>query len=164
MARSKEWDGAAKVRSLRPSDLEAVVAIDQEESGRSRRGFFEKNLNAVQSAPDSFITLGVDRDDRLAGYVILRLSAGEFGDDRAKAVVEALGVGRAHRQAGLGRMLLAAAEERAVELGASELASEADWSRRSLLDFFERAGFGLASNLLLERPVDAPFDIEPAGE
>ncbi|MEQ8697371.1 MAG: GNAT family N-acetyltransferase [Bauldia litoralis] len=157
--KAKKAPDAATVRVLSPDDLDAVVAIDQEESGRSRRGFYEKNLNAVQGAPESYITLGADRGGALAGYVILRLSAGEFGDDHARAVIEALGVGRAHRDAGVGRSLLTAAEEKAIELGARELASEADWSRRGLLGFLEHAGFGLAPNLLLERPVSTPFDV-----
>jgi ribosomal protein S18 acetylase RimI-like enzyme len=147
------------VRALRPNDLDSVVAIDQEELGRSRRGFFQKNLNAVQGAPDSYITLGAEQAGRLVGYIILRLSAGEFGADHARAVVEAVGVDRAHRGAGAGGALLAAAEGRAIELGARELVSEADWSRRGLLEFFEHAGFGLAPNLLLERPVITPFDV-----
>lgn len=155
----EEGTGAAAVRALRPNDLNAVVAIDLEESGRARRGFFEKNLNAVQGAPDSYITLGADQGGKLAGYIILRLSAGEFGSDQAQAVIEALGVGRAHRKSGIGRALLTAAEEKAIELGAREIVSEADWSRRGLLDFLEHAGFGLAPKLLLERPVSTPFDV-----
>ena len=147
----------AMVRQLRPEDLDAVVAIDRQDMGRSRRVYFEKRLQTVQQSPNAFITLGVDAGGALAGYVIARLARGEFGGDTAHALLDSIGVDRGRRGKGLGRALMAGLDKELCRLGARELLSQTDWSNRSLLKFFAAAGFELAPVQLLERPADQPI-------
>lgn len=142
-----------KVRSLRPQDLNAVVAIDKAWVGRSRRGFFEKRLEAVQNTPDSYITLGVEDDGALAGYVIARLERGEFGGDRLVAALDAIGVARDSQNRGLGDALMKGLDDALRKATVSVLYSQTDWDNRALLDFFARHDFALAPHVLLESSI-----------
>lgn len=151
-ARARKKPGA-KIRQLRPGDLDAVVEIDRQSVGRSRRGFFERRLQAVQADPDRYITLGAERDGALVGYAIAHLGHGEFGVRRAVAVVEAIGVATQAQGAGAGRALMEGVRKEARAKGIDALFSQVDWTNRPLMDFFARSGFSLAPRVLLEREI-----------
>ena len=68
-----------EVRRLSPDDLEAVVAIDREITGLSRRGYFEKRLAAALREPEAHLQLGLDGEGGLQAYVLARVLTGEFG-------------------------------------------------------------------------------------
>lgn len=163
--------GTPKIRPLRPEDLSAVVEIDRPWIGRSRQGFFEKRLRAVQRTPESYVTLGVEADGKLTGYAIARFGRGEFGGDTLTAAIDAIGVDKRKQGWGLGRTLMAALERDLIKAGVKTVFSQTDWDNRELLDFFAAAGFSLAPRALLERGIatgdgragfdgqDNPFEI-----
>jgi len=153
MAETVKPDYAAKVRSLRPSDLDAVTAIDAAAVGRSRRLFFEKRLETVRADPGHYLTLGAEADGQLVGYAIAHLGKGEFGADFGSAVVEAIGVAPGRQRAGVGEMLMHALADAAREKGVDALYSQVDWTNSALLGFFARTGFALAPRTLLERDI-----------
>ena len=94
-----------KVRRLAPRDLDAVVAIDASLAGRSRRFYIERRLQAAQKQPDVHIQFAVDDAGALAGYVLARKLAGEFGRTEPEAVMDTVGVhpDYAHRGASASR-------------------------------------------------------------
>ncbi len=146
-------NGSATIRQLRPEDLHGVVGIDEKTLGRSRLGFFDKRLMAVQDNPDSYVTLAADQGDRLVGYLIARVNRGEFGRVDATAAVDAMGVAEGHQQHGVGRQLMGALDGALQELGISTLFSQVDWTNSALLGFFGRSGFTLAPRVLLHGAV-----------
>lgn len=143
----------SRVRPLTAGDLDAVAAIDRQDFGASRKGFFQKRLEAVQKTPENYVTLGAERGGRLAGFVIGRIGRGEFGSLRPSAAVDAIGVESKSRGQGIGRTLVAALETELQGAGAEMLFSQADWTNSNLLQFFKAAGFGLAPRTLLEGDV-----------
>lgn len=140
------------VRPLEAGDLDAVVAIDRELTGRSRRGFFERRLKSALKAPKDFIYVGACTDGTLRGYALVRLLGGEFGQDTA-GMLDAIGVDPRAEGKGLGRALLSGIEEVMRHKGVSELQTETEWTNADLLGFFAHAGFERAPRLVLKRDV-----------
>lgn len=139
------------LRALRPADLDAVVEIDRRITGRSRRVFFERRLNAALADPAGFIVVAVDTDGACAGFAITRLQNGEFGDDRRVAVLDVIGVDPSHQGAGVGAQLLEGITARMKRRDVRELRTQVDWRDQELIRFFAAAGFGLAPRQVLER-------------
>jgi L-amino acid N-acyltransferase YncA len=145
-------------RPLDTDDFERVVAIDRTHGGRSRRHFFEKRFAAAKAQPDDFIHVGVVQDGLLRGFAIARIHRGEFGFERAVAVLDAIGVESESRERGIGQLLMRELGKVMGRRGVRTLQSQADWTNHELLRFFATAGFNLAPRLTLERPVAAPLD------
>lgn len=145
------------VRPLKAGDLDAVVAIDRELTGRSRRGFFERRLKAAQSSPKDFIYVGACIGDTLLGYALVRLLGGEFGQDAA-GMLDAIGVDPASEGKGIGGALLDGIDDVMRHKGIAELQTETEWTNSDLLGFFAHAGFERAPRLVLKRDVATDLD------
>lgn len=148
----------SQARPLTSDDLNRVIAIDAELSGRERPIFFQKRLDAALNAPDGFITAAVDGTGGIDGYAIARIQSGEFGSDHAVAVLDVIGVdpGATHR--GIGHALMARLDARMRKRGVREMRTQADWRHHELLRFFEDVGFGLAPFHILQRDNSDPVD------
>jgi L-amino acid N-acyltransferase YncA len=145
------------VRPLRPDDLERTIAIDQAHTGRSRRRFFEKRLEAAKNHPKDFIHVGVCRNGVLAGFAIARVLHGEFGRTQDVVALDLVGVDPEMQEKGYGHALLDALAKVMREKGVKVLHSQADWTNHGLLKFFDSTGFELAPRLILERAVAQPL-------
>ncbi len=148
----------AKLRALRPDDLESVIAIDAANVGRRRRGFFENRVDAVRGDPELFITLAVEYEDALAGFLIARIICGEFGISAPIASIDTIGVTPKLQGKGLGSTLLAGLEAVACERGISEVMSQELWTGSALMGFFASAGFEVAPRWVIERGLREPID------
>lgn len=142
---------AEAVRPLAAGDLDRVVAIDREATGRSRRGFYEKRLAAMRRSPAAFVALGHGVAGQLDGFVLAQILDGEFGSRHPVAVLDAFGVAPTARHHGIGHALFAALETALRRRGARELRTQAPWQDRELLRLFEAVGFTVAPRLVLER-------------
>ncbi len=145
------------LRRLDALDLQRIVAIDLEHTGRSRRHFFEKRLAAATTHAEDFVDIGVMRGGSLRGYAMARLLRGEFGREHVTAVLEAIGVETTSRDLGIGQVLMDGLSAALKAHGARWLQSQADWTSQAMLRFFEASGFELAPRMLLERSVTAPL-------
>jgi ribosomal protein S18 acetylase RimI-like enzyme len=145
------------VRPLRPDDLERTIAIDQAHTGRSRRRFFEKRLEAAKRHPEDFIHVGVSRGGVLMGFVFARILHGEFGRTEPVAALDLVGVDPASQDHGYGHILMDGLEQVMRQKGVKVLQSQADWTNHGLLKFFDSLSFELAPRLVLERPVAEPL-------
>jgi len=150
--------GQAKVRALRPSDLAAVVTIDEGNVGRARRGFFVTRLAAVKRDPKMFLAIGVEDGGALAGFVIARVFHGEFGTPQPVASIDAIGVDAAKQGKGLGSALVSGLEAEMRKHGIAEVMSQDLWAGAPLMRFFAASGFELAPRWVLERPLDEAID------
>jgi ribosomal protein S18 acetylase RimI-like enzyme len=148
---------APDVRGLDRRDLERIVAIDREHTGRIRRHFFDKRFAAAAARPENFVDVGVVRRGSLGGYAMARLMRGEFGREHVIAVLDAIGVDAASQEMGVGHALMSALVSTLKSRGARSLHSQADWTNHALLGFFEASGFQLAPRLVLERAVSEPL-------
>ena len=140
------------IRSLDAPDLDRIVEIDQEITGRSRRGFFAKRITALGRHPDAFVALGVEADGTLAGFMLGQILDGEFGGKHPVALLDAIALDRKIRERGLGHLLMEQFVETLRRRGVRELRSQANWDNHDLLHFFARNGFALAPRYIVERP------------
>ena len=120
------------LRALRPDDLDRVIEIDRAGAGRSRRGFFEKRLQAAIADPEAFIVVAAEGDGQADGFAIARVQAGEFGDDAPVAILDGITARMAH-------------------WGIAALRTQVGWADQDLACFFAACGFRLAPRLVLER-------------
>lgn len=146
---SSQSSGTA--RALKAADFEAVVAIDRLITGRSRRVFFERRLNAALADPAGFLVVATETDGAFNGFAIARMQNGEFGYDRRAAVLDMLGVDPGSQRGGLGAALLEAIVARMKKHDVHELRTQVGWRDQALIAFFARAGFTLAPRQVLER-------------
>jgi predicted N-acetyltransferase YhbS len=146
-----------EVRSLRPADLEQVIAIDAHYSGRSRRAFFEKRLAQAGKHPEDYVLVGIDRNGALAGFALASVLRGEFGREQTGATLDAVGVAVSSREQGVGQALMEGLAGALRRQGVSSLQCQADWTSNALLRFFEASGFALARRLVLERSTLTPL-------
>ncbi|MAF49225.1 MAG: hypothetical protein CMM10_13265 [Rhodospirillaceae bacterium] len=141
---------ALNIRNLRPDDLDLVVKIDRVLAGRSRRGYFEKRLEAAISAPDDFVIVGAESDGQLIGYVFARTYDGEFGAQGIAAVLDTIGVDPEAQAKGVGKILLNALDEKLSAKGVNEMRTQVDWTFDGMLGFFAATGFEMAPAHVLE--------------
>jgi ribosomal protein S18 acetylase RimI-like enzyme len=156
--------GSAGISPLTPNDLDAVIAIDRKWSGASRRGFYDKRLAAALVAPHDFVHVGLRDGETLIGFAMARLLEGGFGRTGPGAALDAIGVDPEHAGGGAGRRMLAALEAVLVHKGARELLSQAHWTHRKLLAFFDAAGFRLSPRIMLDRDTATLLPEPPSPE
>ncbi|MCC6475016.1 MAG: GNAT family N-acetyltransferase [Burkholderiales bacterium] len=143
------------IRALARHDLAAVVEIDARETGRSRRDYFERRLQAALREPRLHLQFAVERNGRLAGFAMARRLEGEFGRSEPALRLEVIGVDREARAGGHGTALLAALEAQARLQGMDELRTQAHWKNHGMLRFLDRSGFELDRNHVIDCAVHA---------
>lgn len=148
------------VRSLQPADVDAVVRIDRERSGRARTEFYGRRFQGFAQDPGSVVAVAAERDGRVAGFAFARVLDGEFGGAAPVGALDAIGVPPAAERGGVATALLGAVEEALARRGARELRSQVDWTDHGLAAFFASAGFRLSPRVVLERGLDRPADVE----
>lgn len=149
-----------QITPMTAAHLDAVIALDRRLTGQSRKGFFTRRMADSQGEGGATVALVVVRGETPVGYLLARVQDGEFGDVRASAVIDAVGLEPASRGKGIAGALMTELETRARALGVTEIRSEADWSETDLIRFFAARGFELAPDQVLERPVTP--DLETA--
>lgn len=100
-----------KVRRLARTDLDAVVALDAEVSGRTRRAYFERRLAAALRQPELHVQFAAEEGGVLRGHALGRVLEGEFGRTQPGLRLEVISVSQAAQGRGIGRALHAALEE-----------------------------------------------------
>lgn len=152
---------AGQIRPLTADDLQAVIDIDRNLTGNSRRGFFQKRLNAALEQAGSYVYVGLQDEGKLAGYALAKMVDGEFGKPGARASLDSIGVDPAHQGKGAGHRLLEAVEEILVHKGVYELNSQVDWSDQALVGFLAEADFSLAGRVVLSRDTGELPELQP---
>lgn len=138
------------IRAMRQSDLEAVVRIDAEASGRRRLRYFELMLErAVQNAALQ-VSLTAVVDGAVAGYLIGSLYYGEYGLTEPNASIDAVGVAADRRRQGVGQALMRQFRANVGAIGATVIRTEVDWDDFDLLPFFHSEGFAPSRRICLE--------------
>lgn len=145
---------AVLVRSLRPSDLEALIEIDAAASRRRRPLYFERMIQRAVQKADFQASLAAELDGRTAGFVVATLFYGEYGLTEPSASIDAIGVLPELRGQRVGRALLRQLMLNLAALRIQRVRTEVPWNDFDLLAFFERNGFSPAGRLCLERQLD----------
>ena len=129
------------VRSLRESDLKALIAIDRRITGRDRSGYFERKLSEALHESDVRVSLVAEADGRPVGFIMARVDLGEFGRIEAAAVMDTIGVDPDFAGHGVGRALLSQLLANLATLRVDKILTEVDWADRELMAYLDRCGF-----------------------
>ncbi len=140
-----------KMRPLMASDLARVVEIDENNTGRSRKDFFEKRVASALKSPKEFVYLAYEVEGELKAYLLVRIQQGAFGGDKVVAVVDDIGVSSDMQGKGIGRHLMDELTTIVKKKGIQEIRSQADWNDQSMLRYFAATGFQMSSRIIYER-------------
>jgi ribosomal protein S18 acetylase RimI-like enzyme len=138
------------VRSLRPEDRDAVVAIDARIMGRRRDEFFRLKLHQAFSDTGIAVSLAADLDHAVVGFLLARVYYGEFGLTERVAVMDVIGVHPDFRGRRVGAALIDQLRTNLLGLGIRTLQTEVGWGDLDLVTFFHRQGFAMAPRLCLD--------------
>jgi len=139
------------IRTLRESDLEAIIRIDAVASGLPRRDFFTTKVRRSLQDSSVHLSMVAEVDDHVVGFVTVIFHQGEFGRPEPIAVLDAIGVHPEYRHRHVGRALLRQLEMNLAALRVDELRTEVAWDDLDMLGFMARAGFRPAPRLCLAK-------------
>lgn len=142
------------VRIMRPTDLESVVEIDAQATGRRRPEYFELMMRRAVRDAELQVSLFAEWEGRAAGFLIGSISYGEFGLVEPAASIDAIGVGPEYRGRSVGKSLM---HQFRLNLGALRVATirtEVSWDDTAMLAFFRSQSFTLSNRLCLEVELD----------
>lgn len=139
-----------KLRRLAAQDLDAVVEIDAQITGRSRRAYFERRLQAALRAPALHTQFAAEEDGVLEGYVLARRLEGEFGGDEPALRLEVISVRPGEQGHGYGDAMLGALEAHARENGIREVRTQTTWKDHAMLGFLDHAGFNHGASQIID--------------
>jgi len=142
------------VRSLKLSDLDALIEIDATESGRRRPLYFEQMVERAVQKADFQASLAAELDDRTVGFVLATLFYGEYGLAEPSASIDAVGVLPEYRRKRVGQALMRQLLLNLAALRIQRVRTEVPWNNFDLLAFFERNGFAPAGRVCLEHQLD----------
>lgn len=144
---------AIPVRRLSPTDLDAVVRIDAASTGRTRKDFYRAKLGRALEDSSVQLSLAVELDGMVVGFLIVTFYYGEFGQPETVAVVEALGVHPEYQGRKVGKALMRQLEMNLRGLGVETVRTEVGWDQLELLQFLARQGFAPAPRFCLQKNV-----------
>jgi GNAT superfamily N-acetyltransferase len=141
------------VRPLEPSDIDAIVGIDEKLSGQTRKDYWRRRLEIASLRPP-WMSVVAETDGRLAGFLFGWVGESEFGIAEPTGWVDLIGVDPAYRGRGVARALLNRFVESGRELRALErVATLVDLGQDDVREFFLRRGFQPGRMVQLERAV-----------
>lgn len=141
------------IRTLRATDLERLVKMDEQSSGRKRAQWLGEKLTRALGESDVRISLGAEHDGMLVGALLGSLQFGEFGLPEPIAILDTVLVDREFRRQGVASAMLEQLAKNLRALRISALRTEVAWDEFDLLAFFGRAGFRPVPRLVLELPM-----------
>jgi ribosomal protein S18 acetylase RimI-like enzyme len=144
------------VRNMRPSDLEAVIALDAKNVGRRRDEYFRVKLHQNLLETGIKVSLAAEVDGSMVGFLLANVYYGEFGQMEPAAFLDTIDVHPSFHGRNVGTALLDQLRTNLFGLGVRSLRTQVDWSDLPLLGFFQHEGFRPAPRLCLELGIDTP--------
>ena len=139
------------VRPVEPTDLDAIVRIDEKLSGQTRKEYWRRRLELGSLRPP-WMSLVAETDGRVVGFVFGWVGESEFGIAGPTAWLDLIGVdppyrGRGVGQALVGRFVTSASELRAIQ----KVSTLIDLGQADIREFFLRLGFRHGPMIQMER-------------
>ena len=147
------------VRTLRESDMDAIVAIDAMVGGRRRPKYFDMIVQRALDKPGVQISLMAEIEGAQVAFLIATLYYGEYGVTEPTASIDTICVHPEYQGRQVGHALLRQLRLNLVALRIDTLRTEVSWDEFNLLRFFQREGFRPSARICLERVLD-PTDPE----
>lgn len=129
------------------------MRIDKRIVGHSRRHYLALKLDEAMKDTRIRVSLGVEVDGHLAGFLMGRLYYGEFGVPEPVAILDTIGVDPERPRAGIGRALLNQFKTSLRAVGIESIQTQANWDDWNLLGFLAAEGFSPAPRVSLEASI-----------
>jgi N-acetylglutamate synthase-like GNAT family acetyltransferase len=141
----------AKIRLMKPADLDALVAIDAKITGTARPEYYAHKVD-LANLQDAQInaSLIAEVGGGVVGFLLGTLFLGEFGIPEASAVIDTIGVDPAWQDRGVGSSLIDQFRSNMRAARVEKIYTLVDWTEVGLLKFFANAGFNPSQRLNLE--------------
>jgi len=139
------------MRVLKGSDLEAIVAIDEQTSGQNRRPYYERKLSEITD-PSRGINSSIvaEVDGKIVGFIMGDVYSGEFGIPDTSATIDSLGVLPALQNRGLASELLDQFMMNMKAAGVNKVYTLVNWDDFALEKFFSNHKFVPSKRINLE--------------
>jgi len=144
------------VRSLQAADIDALIRIDRQLTGRDRRPYYERKVAEALEETGVRVSLVAELDGQIAGFIMANLDYGEFGIAEREAVIHTIGVSPSFSGRGVGLALMSQLIANLAILRVDKVVTEVDWNSAEmtgLLQFLRRIAFTPAPRLSLARRV-----------
>lgn len=140
------------IRTARVDDAAAIVALTRQLGYEVERTAVAERLSRILERPDQHFVIA-EHEGQPVGWIHMVIS--EFVDSGAFVVIGGLVVDRDHRKQGIGRSLLAYAEEWAHRHGCAVVRLWSSSSRHDAHAFYERAGYrNIKTQYSFVKPLD----------
>ena len=141
------------VRAIEPSDLPALMQIDEKLSSQTRKEYWDRRLEMAALRPP-WMSLVAETDGRIAGFLFGWVAESEFGMSQPTAWVDLVGVDPPYRGRGIAHALIDRFVRSAEQLRAiQKVATLIDLTQADVREFFLRQGFHHGPMIQMERDV-----------
>lgn len=141
------------VRSMRSDDLDAIIRIDAKLTGRKRADYFAAKLKEVMVETGVRVSLVAEIDDHPAGYIMVRVDYGEFGQTEKTAEIDNIGVDPGYSRRGIAQALMSQLMINLGALNVERLRTSVSWNNHQLLEFLDHQSFKPAQQLTLTKKI-----------
>jgi len=137
------------VRSMKQSDLDAIIRIDRMASGGERRSYYRRKAYENLEVSGVRVSLVAELDDHPVGFIMARVDFGAFGHTIKEAVMDTIGVDPGYRGQGVGKALMSQLVTNLSVLRVETVRTEIAWDDTELTSFFAKTGFVPAQRIKL---------------
>jgi ribosomal protein S18 acetylase RimI-like enzyme len=132
----------AHVRPLQTKDVEAVLAIERDNTGNEARRLFLKETAEfhLKAKSSDLIALVAEDQGKVVGFILGRISGPEFGSREHLGWVSVVGVDKAQRGRGVGKRLGDAMLAELRARGVRRVRTLVDATDEALLTYFRSLG------------------------
>ena len=143
------------VRAVEPSDLAAILRIDEKLTALSRKDYWRTRLDIAALRPP-WMSSVAEMDGRIVGFLFGWVAESEFGMSGPTAWIDMIGVDPAYRGRGVGQALAERFVSGGQELRAiRKVATLIDLGQADIREFFTRLGFHHGPMIHMEKDVEA---------
>ncbi len=143
---------AVTTRPLEPTDLAAVVDIDEKIAGQGRPRYWQTRMDIAALRPP-WMSLVAESDDRVVGFLFGWVGESEFGIATPTAWIDLIAVAPPYRAHGVAHVLVERFAASAREFrGIARIATLIDLAQPEIREFFGREGFRPGPMVQWERP------------
>lgn len=139
------------VRSMKETDLGALVAIDRRATGSDRTGYYSRKQREALRESGVRVSLVAEQDEHPVGFIMARVDYGEFGHTSPEAVMDTIGVDPGYRDHGVGQALMSQLNANLATLRVDDIRTELDWNDVGLIGYLDALGFAPAQRVVLRR-------------
>lgn len=127
---------------MQPKDVEAVLAIERDNTGNEARRLFLKETAEfhLQGGGRDLLALVAEDHGKVRGFILGRVSGPEFGSRESLGWVNVVGVDKAARGKGVGKALGEALLAEFRKRGVHRVRTLVDATDEALLNYFRSLG------------------------